>query len=163
MAFECAVLYDALCAVDNLHSLNFSTPSPPRYPACSTASARCVISPPRMTALFTALRSRSIHACTSGRVTLERLGSVLGVSEGLPWPVAIRVSVRGRPCKEVGNAGAYNQHGVVRINAGDDEGRASSLPCELRLVARPTVAHTGGYLRLGGVPVGTYSPQWSPA
>jgi hypothetical protein len=32
-----------------------------------------------MTALFTALRSRSIHACTSGRVTLERLGSVLGV------------------------------------------------------------------------------------
>ena len=32
-----------------------------------------------MTALFTALRSRSIHACTSGRVTLEQLGSVLGV------------------------------------------------------------------------------------
>ena len=26
MAFECAVLYDALCAVDNLHSLNFATP-----------------------------------------------------------------------------------------------------------------------------------------
>jgi hypothetical protein len=25
--------------------------------------------------------------------------------------------------------------------------RAGSLPCELRLVARPTVAHTGGYLR----------------
>jgi hypothetical protein len=24
--------------------------------------------------------------------------------------------------------------------------RAGSLPCELRLVARPTVAHTGGYL-----------------
>jgi hypothetical protein len=26
MAFECAVLYDALCAVDNLHCLNFATP-----------------------------------------------------------------------------------------------------------------------------------------
>ena len=24
--------------------------------------------------------------------------------------------------------------------------RTGSLPCELRLVARPTVAHTGGYL-----------------
>jgi hypothetical protein len=42
------------------------------------------------------------------------------------------------PCQGAGSA------------ARGSPGRAGSLPCELRLVARPTVAHTGGYLPFPG-------------
>ncbi len=41
-----------------------------------------------------------------------------------------------------------SDQGTGRRDVADQSrtGASSSLPCELRLVARPTVAHTGGYL-----------------
>ncbi len=76
MAFECAVLYDALCAVANLHSLNFATPVSSmqhrfralrHFPSKDdrTLHRAALEKPPRM-------HERPRHS-------LERLGSVLGV------------------------------------------------------------------------------------